>query len=59
MQTKRGNTHSFLPRTNVHKANSIKLYAHGMRPLRFLGACVWFHDVTSFSNASGMVCIRV
>jgi len=30
-----------------------------MRPVRFLDACVWFRDVTSFSDASGMVCIRV
>jgi len=38
---------------------SLKLYAHGLCPLRFLGACVWFRDVTSFSDASGMVCVRV
>jgi len=25
-----------------------KLDAHGMRPMRFLSACVWFRDVTSF-----------
>jgi len=30
-----------------------------MRPVRFWGACVWFCDVTSFSDASGMVCVRV
>jgi len=39
--------------------NYLKLYAHGMRPLRFLGACVWFYDVTSFSDASGRGCVRV
>ena len=33
--------------------------AHGMRPVRFFGACVWFRDVTSFSDASDMVCVRV
>jgi len=38
---------------------AVKLDAHGMRPMRFLSACVWFHDVTSFSDASGMVCVRV
>jgi len=27
---------------------TIKLNAHGMRPVRFFNACVWFHDVTSF-----------
>jgi len=37
----------------------LKLYAHGMRLVRCLGACVWFCDVTSFSDASGMVCVRV
>jgi len=37
----------------------VKLYAHGMRPVRFLSACVWFRDVTSFSDASGMVCVWV
>ena len=37
----------------------LKLYAHGMCPLRFSGACVWFCDVTSFFNAPGMVCLRV
>ena len=36
-----------------------KLYAHGMRPLRFSGACVLFRDVTSFFDASGKVCVRV
>ena len=30
-----------------------------MRPVRFLGACVWFRDVTSFFDASGMVYVRV
>ena len=30
----------------------LKLYAHGMRPVRFLSACVWFHNVTSFSDAT-------
>jgi len=30
-----------------------------MRFVRFLGACVCFCDVTSFSDASGMVCVRV
>ena len=30
-----------------------------MRPVRFSGACVGFRDVTSFSDASGMVCVRV
>jgi len=29
-----------------------------MRPVRFLSACVWFRDVTSFSDAPGMVCVR-
>jgi len=38
---------------------SIKLDAHGMRPKRFLSACAWFRDVTSFSDVSGMVCVRV
>jgi len=28
-------------------------------PVRFLSVCVWFRDVTSFSDASGMVCVRV
>jgi len=27
--------------------------------MHFLNACVWFRDVTSFSDASGMVCVRV
>ena len=35
------------------------LYAHDMCPVRFLSACVWFRDVTSFSDASGMACVRV
>ena len=39
--------------------SNIKLDAHGMRPVGFLGACVWFRDVMSFSDASGMVCVRV
>ena len=38
---------------------TLKLCAHGMLPMRFLSACVWFRDVTSFSDASGMVCVRV
>jgi len=38
----------------VALSHRIKLYAHGMRPVRFFGACVWFRDVTSFSDASGM-----
>jgi len=37
----------------------LKLYAHGMRPIRFLSASVLFRDVTSFSDAFGTVCIRV
>jgi len=37
---------------------TLKLYAHGMRPMRFLSECVWFRDVTSFSDSSGMVCVR-
>ena len=48
---------------NIHKqrqsTSTLKLYAHGMRPVRFLSACVWFRDITSFSGASGMVCVRV
>jgi len=40
-------------------ALKLKLDVHSMRPLRFLSACVWFRDVTSFSDASGMVCVRV
>jgi len=27
--------------------------------MRFLSACVWFRDVISFSDASGMDCVRV
>jgi len=38
---------------------TLKLYAHGMCPVRFLGAWVWFRDVTSFSDVSGLVCVRV
>jgi len=38
---------------------AFKLDAHGMRPMRFLSACGWFRDVTSFFDASGMVCGRV
>jgi len=30
-----------------------------MRPVRLLGAAVSFRDVASFSDASGMVCVRV
>ena len=30
-----------------------------MRSVSFLSACVWFRDVTSFSDASGMVWVRV
>jgi len=30
------------------KSDKLKLDAHGMRPVRFLGACVCFRDVTSF-----------
>jgi len=30
-----------------------------MRPMHFLSACVWFRDVTSFSDASDMACVRV
>jgi len=37
----------------------LKLYAHGMRPVHLLGACVWFRDITSFSDASGIVCVQV
>jgi len=37
----------------------VKLDEHGMGPMGFLSACVWFRDVTSFSDASGMVCVRV
>jgi len=33
--------------------------AHGMCHVRFLGSCVWFCDVMSFFDASGMVCIQV
>jgi len=29
-----------------------------MHTIHFLSACVWFRDVTSFSDGSGMVCIR-
>jgi len=36
----------------------VKLYAHGMRPVRFLSACLWFRDVKSFSDAFGKVCVR-
>jgi len=46
-------------KSRPHDNEGIKLDAHGMRPMRFLSACVWFRDVTSFSDASGMVCIRV
>jgi len=38
---------------------NVKLYAHGILPVRFLSACVWFRDVTSFSDASGIVSVRV
>jgi len=38
---------------------TLKLYAHSMRPVRFLSVCVWFRDVTSFFDASGIVCVRV
>jgi len=38
--------------------NSIKMDAHGMRPMRFLSARVWFPDVTCFFDTSGMVCSR-
>jgi len=38
---------------------SIKPYVHGMRPMLFLSACVWFRDVTSISDASGVVSVRV
>jgi len=41
------------------RCHCLKLYSHAMRPLRFSGACVWFRDVTSFFDASGMVCVRV
>jgi len=37
----------------------LKLDAHGVRTVRFLSACVWFRNVTSFSDASGMVYVRV
>jgi len=37
----------------------VKLDSHDMRPLRFLSARVWFRDVKFFSDASGMVCVRV
>jgi len=37
----------------------LKLDAHAMCPVRFFSACVWFRDVTSFSDAPGMVCVRV
>jgi len=37
----------------------ITLYPHGMRPVRFLSASVWFRDVMSFSDVSGVVCVRV
>jgi len=42
-----------------YQRKHFKLYAHGMRPVRFLSACVWFRDVTSSSNVSDMVCVRV
>jgi len=38
---------------------TLKLDAHGMRPVRFLDGCVLFRDVMSYSDASGMVCVRV
>ena len=36
----------------------LKVNAHGMRPVRFLSACVWLRDATSFSDAFGMICVR-
>jgi len=44
--------------TPVPSLVGLKLDAHGRRPMRFLSACVWFRDVTSFSDASGVVCIQ-
>ena len=40
-------------RQSLQSRVGLKLYAHGMRPMRFLSACVWFRDVTSFPDASG------
>jgi len=54
-----GNTAWLVAAGYMQLCSSIKLNEHGMRPVRFLGACVWFRDVTSFSDASGMVCVRV
>jgi len=45
--------------SSYRNTHTLKLYAHVMRPVRFLVACVWFRDVTSFSDASGMVCVRI
>jgi len=43
----------------IQRTAWVKLDAHGMRPMCFLSACIWFRDVTSFSDVSGMVCVRV
>jgi len=51
--------HPFRVTWSMSVAWCIKLYAHGMRPLRFSGVCVWFRDVTSFFDTSGMVYVRV
>jgi len=45
--------------SKISDSDSLKLYSHGMRPVRFLSACVWLPDVTSFSDAAGMVCVGV
>jgi len=35
---------------------AVKLDAHDMCPTHFLSTCVRFRDVTSFTDATGMVC---
>jgi len=47
----------FVPSNSCVVKSKAGCTRHG--PVRFSGACVWFRDVTSFSDASGMVCVRV